>query len=112
VLDPIVRTPAGNVKVPSKMMRGLRSGGKVMGGIGLGITIYDISSDIYNGNVPSAVTRATVAAIAYEVTFIPYAGWVLAIGIGIADYYWGDEFYDWINKEFSSLHIEWGHIIF
>lgn len=52
---------------------------------GILIIIYMIVSIVLFIFVVAA-TRIAVVGLAYGVTFIPYVGWALAIGIGVADY--------------------------
>lgn len=109
-LPPIVRSPFGNYQVPAKVMSGLRGGGRILGTAGLVLTIYQIGSDIVNGRRVVAAARTGVAALTYGVTFIPYVGWALAIGIGVADYIWGDEFYGWIDNRASESEMWWNGV--
>ena len=110
-LPPIIRSPFGNYQVSPKVMRGLRGAGRILGTAGLVLTIYQIGSDFIDGRYLAATARIGVAALTYGVTFIPYVGWALAIGIGVADYFWGDEFYDWIdNRASSELEMWWNGV--
>ncbi len=110
-LSPIVRSPLGNYKVPSKIMSGLRGAGRILGTAGLVLTIYQIGSDIMDGRRVVAAARTGVAALTYGVTFIPYVGWGLAIGIGVADYIWGDECYNWVDNKASELEMWWNGVL-
>jgi hypothetical protein len=83
-----------------------------MGGIGIGITIIDIYNDATTGKIPSAITRGAVAVVTYGLSAIPIVGWALAIGVSVADSYWGDEFYHWIDEEFSSSYVNSTFIMF
>ncbi len=106
-LPPIIRLPLGNYQVPAKGMSRVRGVGKALGWAGMVLTGYQVVRDVQNGRFAVAGTRIAVAGLAYGVTFIPYVGWVLAIGIGVADYTWGDEFYDWIDNRASELEMWW-----
>ena len=106
-LPPIIRSPLGNYQVPAKAMSRVRGVGKALGWAGMVLTGYQVVRDVQNGRFAVAGTRIAVAGLAYGVTFIPYVGWVLAIGIGVADYTWGDEFYDWIDNRASELEMWW-----
>lgn len=109
-LPSIIKSPLGNYEVPSRVMGGLRGVGKVLGRAGLVLTGYQIERDLQNGRITVAGTRIAVAALTYEVAIIPYVGWALAIGIGVADCIWGDEFYDWVDNETSELKIWWNGV--
>lgn len=109
-LPPIVRSPFGNYEVPSKVMRGLRGAGKALGWAGLMLSTYQIYQDFVNGKIAVGVARAGVVGFAYGVAFIPYVGWALAIGIGVADYIWGDELYDWVDNKASELELWWNGV--
>lgn len=109
-LPPIVKSPLGNYEVPSKVMRGLRGAGKALGWAGMVLTGIQVRDDYLNKRYAVAGARVAVAGLAYGVTFIPYVGWALAIGIGVADYIWGDEFYDWVDNKASELEMWWNGV--
>lgn len=109
-LPPIIRSPFGNYEISPKVMSGLRGAGKVLGGAGLVLSTYQIYQDFTNGRIAVGLARAGVVGLAYGVTFIPYVGWALAIGIAVADYIWGDEFYDWVDKGASELQMWWNGV--
>lgn len=54
------------------------------------------------GKYYSGATRLAVAGIAADFAFIPVVGWGLAIGIGIADAIWGDEFYAYVENQLGN----------
>ncbi|MEZ5045776.1 MAG: RHS repeat-associated core domain-containing protein [Chitinophagaceae bacterium] len=61
-------------------------------------TATAVTDDLYHGRYKSAGARTAVWGIAAGATFIPVAGWGIAIGIGIADAIWGDDFYEYVEK--------------
>jgi len=79
---------------------GFKVAGKAAGvasGIVTGVQIYN---DVFNeGEYYSAGARALVWSAAAGATFIPVAGWGVAIGIGIADIIWGEQFYSWVETQ-------------
>jgi len=67
---------------------------------GLAITGVQIYDDAINkGKYAKAGARLAVAATAAGAAFIPVVGWGVSLGIGVADYVWGDDFYDWVDKQ-------------
>ncbi len=44
-------------------------------------------------------TRVAVQGLAIAATSIPFVGWGVSIGIGVADIIWGDDFYNWIDEK-------------
>lgn len=80
-----------------KYVKGIKVIGKGLAIGGLAITGYQAINDIHNGNYYSAGTRALVLSIGLGATSIPFAGWALAGGIGLADAIWGDRFYGWVE---------------
>jgi hypothetical protein len=57
-----------------------------------------VANDIDNGNYMSATTRAAVFGVATGAAFIPVVGWGVSLSIGIADAIWGDDFYNYVEK--------------
>lgn len=57
-----------------------------------------IVNDFSKGEYKSASARTAVWGIAAGASFIPVAGWGIALGIGVADAIWGDDFYKYIEK--------------
>lgn len=105
--DVILRNPFFNVQVPAWVMNGIRVLGKGLSALGYFITFGHIMSDIGKDQYVRAAARLGVFAVAYSATFIPYVGWVLALGIGIADAIWGEKFYDWVEEQCSMLEVWW-----
>ena len=95
--DITVRTPRGGINTTSKALNYFRIGGKVVVVAGALATGYQVGNDIYDGNYASAGARAAVMGIALGVAFIPVVGWGVAAGIGVADFVWGDQFYDYLS---------------
>ena len=95
----IVRTPMANISVSSRLLNRVRLGGKVLGVAGLIATSSQIYSDIDKQKYYSAGTRTLVASVAIGAGAIPVVGWGIAGGIGVADYIWGDEFYDYVETK-------------
>jgi RHS repeat-associated protein len=94
-----VRTPFVNINTTSRVLNYTRLGGKVLGAANIVATGYEISQDWSEGKYKSAGARAAVYGLATGAAFIPVFGWGLAIGIGVADYLWGDDFYNWVEKQ-------------
>ena len=44
-------------------------------------------------------TKLAVQGVAVGASFVPGVGWGVALGIGLADAIWGDDFYNWIGKK-------------
>lgn len=109
-LPPIIRSPFGNYEISPKVMSGLRGVGKALGWAGMVLTGIQVRDDYLNKRYAVAGARVAVAGLAYGVTFIPYVGWVLAIGIGVADYIWGDKFYNWVDNKASELEMWWNGV--
>jgi len=95
-----VKTPVFNINTSSKVLKAARVGGKIVAGAGLVITGYQIYDDVVNkGKFAKAGARTAVALTATGAAFIPVVGWGVSLGIGVADYVWGDDFYDWVDKQ-------------
>ncbi|GMQ30627.1 hypothetical protein Aconfl_32700 [Algoriphagus confluentis] len=93
-----VRTPIANINTTSRVLNYVRVGGKVIGVAGVVATSYQVYGDIDGGRYYSAGTRAAVFGVAAGATFVPVVGWGLAAGIGVADYIWGNQFYNYIEN--------------
>ena len=94
-----VRTPVVNINTTSKVLNYTRLGGEVLVVGGVVATGYQVGSDISNGDYYSAGARAAVFGVAAGAAFIPVVGWGVAIGIGVADFVWGDQFYNWVETK-------------
>lgn len=73
----------------------------IVKGVGVAATVINAAvatAQLINNPTAGNATKLAVqgAAIA-AATFIPVAGWGIAIGIGIADVIWGDDFYNMID---------------
>ncbi len=86
-------------------VRELQLAGKLAKPLTRGIAVVNfaatataVTDDLYHGRYKSAGARTAVWGIAAGATFIPVAGWGIAIGIGIADAIWGDDFYKYVEK--------------
>jgi RHS repeat-associated protein len=95
--DITVRTPLGGINTTSKALNYVRVGGKIVVVAGVLATGYQVGNDISNGNYASAGARAAVMGIAAGAAFIPVVGWGIAAGIGVADFVWGDQFYNYLS---------------
>lgn len=93
-----VRTPIVNVNTTSRVLNYARVGGKVLGVVGVVATGYQVYGDIDGGRYYSAGTRTAVFGVAAGAAFIPVVGWGVATGIGVADYIWGDKFYNYVEN--------------
>lgn len=92
-----VRTPIGGINTTSKALNYVRVGGKVVVVAGVLATGYQVGNDISNGNYASAGARAAVLGVAAGAAFIPVVGWGVAAGIGVADFIWGDQLYNYLS---------------
>jgi hypothetical protein len=43
-----------------------------------------------------------IALTAAGSAFIPVVGWGVSLGIGVADYVWGDDFYNWVDEKMGK----------
>lgn len=57
--------------------------------VNFAVTVTAVTDDFYHWRYKSAGARTVVWGMASGATFIPVAGWGIAIGIGIADAIWG-----------------------
>ena len=55
------------------------------------------TAQLINDPTAGNATRLAVQSAAIAATAIPVVGWGVAIGIGVADVIWGDDFYNWID---------------
>jgi hypothetical protein len=92
-----VRTPIGGINTTSKVLNYVRVGGKIIVVAGVLATGYQVGNDISNGNYASAGARAAVFGVAAGAAFIPVVGWSVAAGIGVADFIWGDQLYNYLS---------------
>jgi RHS repeat-associated protein len=98
-IDITIRTPLVNINTTSRALKYAKVGGKVLAVINVAATLYEIGQDVNEGKYKSATARAAVAGIAMGVATIPVFGWGVALGIGVADYMWGDKFYNWVETQ-------------
>jgi RHS repeat-associated protein len=95
----IVQLPLGlNLSTNSKILKSVKVAGKVMAVANIVATGVEVGQDWNEGKYKNAGARVLVAGIAAGAAFIPVVGWGIALGIGIADYTWGDDFYKWVEK--------------
>jgi RHS repeat-associated protein len=80
----------------------IKGAGKAIGGFNVVVTGYQVVGDISNQNYYSAGTRVAVAGLAAGAAFIPVVGWGIAIGIGVADAIWGDQFYSYVENKLGG----------
>ena len=66
------------------------------------LTGYQVYGDFSQGNYYAGGTRMAVAGVAAGAAFIPFIGWGVTIGIGIADAIWGDQFYNYVENRFGN----------
>ena len=86
----------------SKGQNFVKTGSKILTKASFAITAYQVGDEISNGRYHAATARAVVAGVAYSFTFIPVVGWGLALGIGVADAIWGDQFYNYIENKYGN----------
>jgi hypothetical protein len=91
-------TPLTNINVGARTLNLARVGGKLLGAANVLATGYEIGSDVMDGKYKSAGARTAVYGVAAGAACIPVVGWGVALGIGVADYVWGDEFYEWVEN--------------
>ena len=77
----------------------IRASGTTLGVLNIALTGYQVYEDVSEGKYYSVGTRAAVARIAAGATFVPFVGWGVAIGNGVA--VWGDEFYNYIENQYN-----------
>jgi RHS repeat-associated protein len=92
-----------NVKLKTKAIKGgITKGLKVAGQAAVvadvAITFVQAGIDVSDGKFGSAGARVAVLGLATGASFIPVVGWGVAIGIGVADVVWGDQFYGWVES--------------
>jgi hypothetical protein len=86
-----------------KYVKGVKVVGKVLVVAGVVVTGYEIYDDLFNeGDYYSGGTRSIVLGIGLVAPAIPYVGWFVAGGIGLADALWGDQFYDWVELQLGK----------
>ena len=69
---------------------------------GVAATAYQVGNDISNGNYYSVGTKAAVFGVAAGAAFIPVVGWAVAGGIGVADFIWGEQFYNYVQTNLGD----------
>jgi len=91
---------ASNADAAFKFLKTISKGAKIGGVAGgvfsTGVAIYDFSNEKSLGN---ALRIGVQGAALGTAVFIPGVGWVISLGITTADYFWGDDFYNWIDKK-------------
>jgi RHS repeat-associated protein len=98
----IVKTPIININTTSKVLKAARIGGKAMALAGLAVTGIQVYDDFSQEKKAKAGARIAVAATAVGSAFIPVVGWGVSLGIGVADYVWGDDFYNWVDEKMGG----------
>jgi hypothetical protein len=83
--------------IKANITKGLKGAGKITGVAGVVITGVQATNDIIEGEYYSAGARVAVWGAAAGAAAIPVVGWGLAIGIGVADVIWGEQFYNWVE---------------
>ena len=86
-------------------VRELQFAGKLAKPLTRGIAVVNVIStttaatdDFVHGRYKSGSARLAVWGVAAGAAFIPVVGWGLSIGIGVADAIWGDDFYNYVEK--------------
>ena len=97
-----IRTSFLNINSTSKVLNYARIGGKVLVVAGVVTTGYQVINDGVNGNYYSAGARLAVAGVAAGAAFIPVVGWAVAEGIGVADFIWGEQFYNYVQTNLGD----------
>jgi hypothetical protein len=94
-----LRTPITNINTTAKVLNYARVGGKVLGVAGVVSTGVQVYGDWDKGKYYSAGTRAAVFGVGAGAALIPVVGWGVVAGIGVADYVWGDQFYNFVENQ-------------
>ncbi len=77
----------------------VKATGRTLGVLSAGVTLYQAGSDFKDGRYKSGSARLAVGAFATGAAIlIPGIGWGVAIGIGVADAIWGDDFYNMLEN--------------
>jgi len=88
-------TSKAEMAAAMKLAKPLTKGIAVMNFAATAIAVTD---DFSHGRYKSASARAAVWGIAGVASFIPVVGWGVSISIGIADAIWGEDFYNYVEK--------------
>ena len=76
-------------------LKGVSRALTIVGGV---TVVVDAKDDINNGHVVKAVARSvTFATITFSAR-IPYIGPFVSVSLGIADAFYGERFYDWVDS--------------
>ncbi|MBQ7689963.1 MAG: RHS repeat-associated core domain-containing protein [Muribaculaceae bacterium] len=101
-----VTIPAGlfNINTNSRVLTGIARTAKVAGVVGLAASAFDIAVTARNGHSKVAVAKLAVVGIEAACTaFIPIVGPFVALGIAVADVYWGDKYvYNLIDETYTQ----------
>jgi RHS repeat-associated protein len=81
-----------------KSAKFLKVAGKSVAVIGYVVSVVQVGNGVLDGKLKRGGARAAVAVTIAASAFIPGIGWGIAIGLGLADAVWGDQFYDLIEK--------------
>lgn len=83
-------------------MKFLKGTGKILGGVGNVITAYQVIDEASNERYVAAGARLTVATIQTAALAFGPAGWAVSLGIGVIDAIWGDDFYNYLERELGN----------
>jgi len=98
-----IKTPVVNVNKTSKVLKAAKIGGKVVAVAGVVVTGVQAYDEAFNqGKTAKAGARLGVTAVAIGAAWVPVVGWGGSLGIGVADYVWGDDFYNWVDKKIGG----------
>jgi RHS repeat-associated protein len=92
-----IRTPVVNINTTSKVLKAAKVTGKVLAVANVAATVYEVRQDWQKGRYKASGARIAVATAAMAAGCIPVVGWGVALTIGVADYIWGDDFYNWVE---------------
>jgi RHS repeat-associated protein len=92
------KAPVKDIAKYTSNLKYLKGFGKVAGVAGPLVSVYQIGDEFSNERYKAAGARAIVAGVAAGAVFIPGVGWGVAIGVGVIDAVWGDDFYNWLEE--------------
>lgn len=96
----LLQSKAAQYETIAKSTKALKFINRGLIGVTAVTTVVDVGTDIANGKKMKAGARFAVAIATCLSSYIPVVGPFVSVGLGIADAVWGEELYDWLEKEF------------
>lgn len=96
----LLQSKAAQYETIAKSTKALKFINRGLIGVTAVTTVVDVGTDIANGKKMKAGARFAVAIATCLSSYIPVVGPFVSVGLGIADAVWGEELYDWVEKEF------------